>query len=195
MKIIIVGDSNVGKTSLMVRYCDDDFSPQLMNISVDYKEKMVSSQAHGEMKCTIWDTAGQERYRTITSSFYRDADVVILVYDIADESSFMNLDKWHSEVESFLPNACKILVANKSDLNDERVIKEDQGNEWALNHGYLFEECSAKTAHNVEHTFERILDTNLEHNRKSKGKPKKQLISIKKPEKEKEKEKRKFCVI
>jgi GTPase SAR1 family protein len=118
----------------------------------------------------------------------------VLVYDQSDESSFANLDKWKSEIDSFLPYADKILVANKIDLHDARVAKET-AKSWASTNGYLFAECSAKSGSNVQSTFEQVINAYYEHSMHMKPKKKKQQVSLKKPADAKEKKKSFPCLI
>lgn len=160
-KILLIGDSGVGKSSLLVSFVaaanlDDDIAP---TIGVDFKIKFLTVGGK-KLKLTIWDTAGQERFRTITSSYYRGAQGIILVYDVAKRESFTNLgDVWTKEIDSNSSNkdCIKMLVGNKVDKDDERTVTREEGLAFAQESGCLFLESSAKTRENVENCFEELV--------------------------------------
>lgn len=107
------------------------------------------------MKLQIWDTAGQERFRTITSSYYRGAHGIIIVYDVTDKQSFENVEHWLKEIDRYANNNVnKLLVGNKSDLQSKKVVTYEEGKALADKHGIKFLETSAKNAHNVEQAFQ-----------------------------------------
>ncbi|XP_077253193.1 ras-related protein RABC2a-like [Tasmannia lanceolata] len=157
-KILLIGDSGVGKSSILVSFISnalDDLSP---TIGVDFKIKLLNIGGK-RLKLTIWDTAGQERFRTLTSSYYRGAQGIILVYDVTRRETFTNLsDVWAKEVELYSTNqdCIKILVGNKVDRVSERVVTREEGTALAQEYGCLFLECSAKTRENVEECFEEL---------------------------------------
>ncbi|XP_047089434.1 ras-related protein RABC2a-like [Lolium rigidum] len=159
-KILLIGDSAVGKSSLLVSFvsaapADDDISP---TIGVDFKIKLLTI-GDKKLKLTIWDTAGQERFRTITSSYYRGAHGIILVYDVTKRQSFTNLaDVWAKEIELHSTNkeCIKMLVGNKVDKDEERLVTREEGLAFAEECGCLFLESSAKTRENVEKCFEEL---------------------------------------
>ncbi|XP_044969914.1 ras-related protein RABC2a-like isoform X3 [Hordeum vulgare subsp. vulgare] len=160
-KILLIGDSGVGKSSLLLSFVaaanlDDDIAP---TIGVDFKIKFLTVGGK-KLKLTIWDTAGQERFRTITSSYYRGAQGIILVYDVAKRESFTNLgDVWTKEIDSNSSNkdCIKMLVGNKVDKDDERTVTREEGLAFAQESGCLFLESSAKTRENVENCFEELV--------------------------------------
>nr|ACG40028.1 ras-related protein Rab-18 [Zea mays] len=159
-KVLLIGDSAVGKSSLLVSFVsaahiDDDIAP---TIGVDFKIKFLSVGGK-KLKLTIWDTAGQERFRTITSSYYRGAHGIILVYDVTKRESFTNLaDVWTKEIELHSTNkeCIKMLVGNKVDKDEDRMVTKEEGLEFAQERGCLFVESSAKTRENVEKCFEEL---------------------------------------
>lgn len=157
-KILLIGDSAVGKSSLLVSFISnvvDDLSP---TVGVDFKIKFLTVGGK-KLKLTIWDTAGQERFRTLTSSYYRGAHGIILVYDVTRRDTFTNLsDVWAKELELYSTNedCVKMLVGNKVDRESERVVSREEGMSLAKELGCLFLECSAKTRENVEQSFEEL---------------------------------------
>ncbi|KAI3639591.1 hypothetical protein MIR68_002285 [Amoeboaphelidium protococcarum] len=168
-KILLIGSSGTGKSSLLLRFTNDTFLEDEMSatIGVDFKVKFWNvpaqsqqSGASNKIKLTLWDTAGQERFRTLTSSYYRGAHGVILVYDVTNRESFDALwDTWLPELETFSsPNApnIKMIVGNKIDRDAERVVSREEGLEAAKNHGALFLECSAKTKVGVQQAFDEL---------------------------------------
>lgn len=165
-KILLVGNSGVGKSSLLLRFTAGKFDDLSPTIGVDFKVKMVSLQGK-RLKLTIWDTAGQERFRTLTSTYYRGAQGIILVYDVTRRATFTDLsDVWLKEVDRFSTNkdCIKMLIGNKVDLEEsERVVAKKEGIAFARQHGCLFLEASAKTSINVQRCFDelvhKILDT------------------------------------
>jgi len=127
-KILVIGDSSVGKSSLLLRFSDNTFSSNfLATIGVDFKLKAINV-GDLSVKLQIWDTAGQERFRNITRSYYRGAHGIMLVYDVTNEQSFKNIEFWLKEVGKYAsPNVYKILIANKCDLIEDRVVSVEDG--------------------------------------------------------------------
>ncbi|KAF3781717.1 Ras-related protein [Nymphaea thermarum] len=164
-KLLLIGDSGVGKSSLLLSFTSDTFEDLSPTIGVDFKVKMVTVGGK-RLKLAIWDTAGQERFRTLTSSYYRGAQGIIMVYDVTRRETFTNLSEiWAKEIDLYSTNqdCIKMLVGNKVDKESERVVTKKEGIEFAREAGCLFLECSAKTRVNVEQCFEelvlKILDT------------------------------------
>jgi len=153
-KILLIGDSGVGKSCLLLRFADDSWTEtHISTIGVDFKIKTLSIEGK-TVKLQIWDTAGQERFRTITSSYYRGAQGIILVYDVTDKESFNNVKQWMGEIDRYAcENVNKLLVGNKSDLADQRAVDNNTAKEFADSYGIPFIETSAKTAQNVEACF------------------------------------------
>ncbi|KAJ6865059.1 ras-related protein RABC2a-like isoform X1 [Populus alba x Populus x berolinensis] len=157
-KILLIGDSGVGKSSLLVSFIFSSAEDLAPTIGVDFKIKQLTVGGK-RLKLTIWDTAGQERFRTLTSSYYRNAQGIVLVYDVTRRETFTNLsDVWGKEVELFSTNqdCVKMLVGNKVDKESGRDVTKDEGMALAKQHGCLFLECSAKTRENVEQCFEEL---------------------------------------
>nr|DAD22681.1 TPA_asm: hypothetical protein HUJ06_024144 [Nelumbo nucifera] len=172
-KLLLIGDSGVGKSTLLLSFTSntfEDLSPTIGEFlrqifRVDFKVKLVNIGGK-KLKLAIWDTAGQERFRTLTSSYYRGAQGIIMVYDVTRRETFTNLsDVWAKEIDLYSTNqdCIKMLVGNKVDKESERVVTKKEGLEFAREYGCLFIECSAKTRVNVEQCFEelvlKILDT------------------------------------
>lgn len=173
LKLLLIGDMAVGKTSLLLKFCDDKFSTNLMStIGIDFKIKTLEINGK-KVKLQIWDTAGQEKYHTITTAYYRGSQGIMMVYDITNLQSFENINRWVKNINDYADDtAVKMIVANKIDMEfDEkrgRLISKNRGTELALNHDMDFIETSAKTGENIEQAFEllvrRIL-TQIENNK------------------------------
>lgn len=153
-KLLLIGDSGVGKSCLLLRFADDTYTESYIStIGVDFKIRTVELDGK-TIKLQIWDTAGQERFRTITSSYYRGAHGIIVVYDVTDAESFNNVKQWLHEIDRYASeNVNKLLVGNKSDLTSKRAVTFDQGKEFADSLGIEFLETSAKNSTNVEKAF------------------------------------------
>jgi len=156
-KLLVIGDSGVGKSSLLVRFSDGTFSDSFITtIGVDYKVKNLEIDGK-PVKLQIWDTAGQERFRTITSSYYRAANGILLVYDITEYETFKGISKWITEINRYASeDLVKILIGNKCDLVSERKVPYETGSELAQQLGIDFYETSAKEKVNVEKSFEKL---------------------------------------
>lgn len=153
-KLLLIGDSGVGKSCLLLRFADDTYTESyITTIGVDFKIRTVEIDGK-TIKLQIWDTAGQERFRTITSSYYRGAHGIIVVYDVTDAESFNNVKQWLHEIDRYASeNVNKLLVGNKSDLASKRAVSFEQGQEFASSLGIDFVETSAKNSTNVEKAF------------------------------------------
>lgn len=144
----------MGKTCLLLRYANDSFSPTFITtIGIDFKIKNVEVDGK-RIKLQIWDTAGQERFRTITTSYFRGAQGILLVYDVTDRRSFESIRNWISQIQQHADvHVNKILVGNKCDMLDEKVVSTEEGQRLAKEFGVDFFECSAKNDINVEQSF------------------------------------------
>jgi Ras-related protein Rab-8A len=154
VKLLMIGDSGVGKTCLLLRYANDSFSPTFITtIGIDFKIKNIDVEGT-RIKLQIWDTAGQERFRTITTSYFRGAQGILLVYDVTDRRSFESIRNWISQIQQHADvHVNKILVGNKCDMLDEKVVSTEEGQKLAKEFGIDFWECSAKNDINVDDSF------------------------------------------
>lgn len=153
-KLLLIGNSGVGKSCILMRYADNSFTENFFNtIGVDFKIKTITLNDQ-VIKMQIWDTAGQDRFRTLTSSYYRGAHGIIIVYDVTNKESFDNVRQWMQEIEKFASeNVNKLLVGNKSDLEEQREVSYEEGVELAKKFDVPFLEVSAKNAIHIEDTF------------------------------------------
>lgn len=163
-KILLVGDSGVGKTCILLRFTAGEFREDTRNtVGVDLKVKMVHARGK-KLKLTIWDTAGQERFRTLTSAYYRGAHGIVLVYDVTSRESFENVQHWLKEIDIYSTNeSCvKLLVANKIDDAARRAVSKKEGSAFARANAMLFIECSAKTQDGIQQAFDEVVQKMLE---------------------------------
>jgi len=168
IKLLLIGDSGVGKSCLLLRFSDDSFTPSFITtIGIDFKIRTIELDGK-RIKLQIWDTAGQERFRTITTAYYRGAMGILLVYDVTDDKSFANIRNWIRNIEQHASeNVNKILIGNKCDLLDKKMIDTAKGKALADEYGIKFMETSAKNSINVEDAFitlakdikKRLIDT------------------------------------
>ena len=156
-KLLVIGDSSVGKSCLLQRFADDSFShSHISTIGVDFKVKTWRDPLDGKLsKLQIWDTAGQDRFRAITNSYYRGSQGIMIVYDTTDQRTFDNIMLHHiPEIDRLArPNVRKILVGNKIDLVEQRAVSTDVGEAYARSLGISFLETSAKNSTNVNEAF------------------------------------------
>ena len=154
--VIIVGDSNVGKTCILKKFMDGVFPEKTQcNINVDFSTKnlKIDKNLYAELK--IFDTAGQEKYRSITRSYYHQADGIILVFDLTNENSFIKLNKWINDINENTDNVEIILVGNKTDLIDRKISKE-RAESFAKEKNFKYIETSAKDGTNILLLFEEL---------------------------------------
>ena len=157
-KLVIIGDSGVGKSCLLLRFVDDTFTENYYStIGVDFRFKCLEI---GERKCKlqIWDTAGQERFKTVTSAYYRGADGIIIVFDQCERDSFINIEKWIEDIEKFSTDEpVKLIFANKDDVKeDKKVVSDNDINELEKKTGLEVIKTSAKTGEKVNYAFEKM---------------------------------------
>ena len=166
-KLLLIGDSGVGKTCILFRFSDDAFNTTFIStIGIDFKIKTIELRGK-KIKLQIWDTAGQERFHTITTSYYRGAMGIMLVYDITNSKSFDNIAKWLRNIQEHAnEDVEKMILGNKCDMEDKRVIPKERGEAIAKENGIRFLETSAKTNVNIDKAFmdlsESILDKTID---------------------------------
>ncbi|RHZ39264.1 hypothetical protein DYB26_008568 [Aphanomyces astaci] len=153
-KYIIIGDTGVGKSCLLLQFTDKRFQPvHDLTIGVEFGARMINIDSK-QIKLQIWDTAGQESFRSITRSYYRGAAGALLVYDITRRETFNHLTRWLEEArQNSNSNMAIMLIGNKSDLEHRRAVSYKEGEQFAKENGLIFLETSAKTAANVEDAF------------------------------------------
>ena len=178
-KVLLLGNSDVGKSSLILRYVDQVWSDTFVpTIGVDFKVKTLEIE-NKQIKMQIWDTAGQERFRNVISSYFRGSHGIFLIYDITNRDSFKNLENWLIEIEkNASQNVLKILIGNKSDLVDDREIKTEEGQAFANRNGMKFMETSAKMNTNVNEAFETLAKLMMEFNNEKKTLPTKNETKV-----------------
>ena len=164
-KVLLLGNSDVGKSSLILRYVDQTWSDTFVpTIGVDFKVKSLEVE-NKQIKMQIWDTAGQERFRNVISSYFRGSHGIFVIYDITNRDSFKNLENWLQEIEKNAnPNVLKILIGNKNDLEEDREIKTEEGQAFADRNGMQFIETSAKNNVNVNEAFEALAKLMIKFN-------------------------------
>ena len=159
LKLVLIGESGVGKTSIITQFVDEKFvSDKQSTIGGTFNSKLVKCGNGKNLKLEIWDTAGQERYRSVTKLFYKDANAAILVYDITNKNSFDQLQKyWAEQVKESSPkNIIIAIAANKCDLFDKEVVDEKTAREFAKNIGAIFSLTSAKSTAGINDLFIQI---------------------------------------
>lgn len=153
--VMLLGDSCTGKTCLLIRYKDGTFLNNnfISTVGIDYRSKLLEIDKY-RVKLQIYDTAGQERFRSITSSYYRDADALLLVFDVTNRTSFENTRNWLAQVREYAKDTVQItLVGNKIDLATQRKVTTDEGKQLAQAYNIAYIEASAKNGHNVQEAF------------------------------------------
>ena len=159
-KVLILGDSSVGKTCFLLKYTDKVFNEVYMStIGLDYRLKTLTLKCGKKVKLQIWDTAGQDRFRTITKNYYKGAHGIILIYDVTNTDTYDNVENWISQIkEEASPNVVIYLVGNKVDMEDKRKVTTEEGQKVADENNLPFIETSAKSDINVNETFDNLVE-------------------------------------
>jgi len=161
-KVLLIGDSTVGKSSLLMRFTTDKFEEDMVSTmhGMDAKDKDVLTADGKTVRLSLWDTAGQERMGFLTSSYYRGAQGIIIVYDITNPESYKNIPNWLAEIERYAyGSAIKILVGNKSDLEEGRKVARSTAEDYASDElSVQYIETSAKTGENVTEAFMKLVE-------------------------------------
>ena len=163
-KILLLGDSSVGKTCFLMRYADNTFQEiHMSTIGLDYKLKNVQIDDGKIVKIQIWDTAGQDRFRSITKNYYKGAHGIILLYDVTSRKTFENVKNWVNQIkEEVSDKVTIILVGNKIDDEKNRKVTTEEGEEMAKECGLNFFETSAKSGVNIDTTFNELVKKTVE---------------------------------
>ena len=157
-KILMIGDSNVGKSSLLIRFSDNEYyNNYITTVGLDFRTKKINID-NKIIRLEIWDAAGQERFKALTKLYYRNCYGVLLVFDITDEKSFINIKNWINEFDKHcnIPNVSKILIGNKCDLLTEKKVSDEEIDKLCLKYNLNYIETSAKDNTNVELSFNEL---------------------------------------
>ena len=163
LKLMILGDSSVGKTSLLKKYCKNEFSHSyITTVGIDFQVKLLNINDK-KIKIQIWDTAGEERYRVVAKNYFNTSDGFIIMYDITNRESFDDITNWIEQIRDSTPNYKKsVLFGNKSDLNKLRNVQINEGKELAQKNDFKFFETSAKDGLNLNEGIESLVKDVLE---------------------------------
>ena len=159
IKVILIGDSGVGKTNIMSKFLKNQFlEDSKATVGVEFGSKLFIQQGH-KIKAQIWDTAGQEKYKAITSAYYKGSKGALVIYDISRKATFENVDKWVEELKNNgSEDVLIMLVGNKSDLKEQREIAEEDAKKKAELYNAAFCETSALEGYNIEYAFENLIN-------------------------------------
>ena len=164
-KILLLGDTQVGKSSFLMRYIDNTFQESyLSTVGLDFKVKNVQLDDGKTYRVQIWDTAGQDRFHAITRNYFKNAHGIILIYDVTLIESFQNVKNWIKQIKEEVTDKVSIILAgNKIDMEEKRKVSKEEGEKMAADYGLKFYECSAKTGENVEEAFKDIVTKTVEN--------------------------------
>ena len=175
-KVLLLGDTTVGKTCFLLKYTDKIFQDvHITTIGLDYRLKTMTLKSGKNVKLQIWDTAGQDRFKAITKNYYKGANGIILVYDVTNTKTYDNIKTWISQIrEEATPNVVVYLCGNKIDMKDNRSVSTEEGKKLSQEFGLPFHETSAKDGININETFEDLverIDSNYSKLELNDGKP------------------------
>ena len=164
-KMILIGDSSVGKSNILLKYLKDQFDPNSRaTVGVEFGTKNITLN-NKKIKIQIWDTAGQERYRSITSAYYKGAKGAFIVYDITRKTTFENIDKWIADLKTNGDsNISIVLIGNKSDLEEKREVTKEEGLKKSQDCKTAFLETSALNGDNVHKAFDELIEQIYQNN-------------------------------
>ena len=160
-KVLLLGDSSVGKTCFLLRYCDKSFQDaHLSTIGLDYRLKTMVLKNNKSVKLQIWDTAGQDRFRAITKNYYKGANGIILIYDVTNKQTFENVKNWITQIkEEANQNVIIYLAGNKIDMDEElKLVPTEDGQQMADEYNLPFKETSAKEGININEIFQELVE-------------------------------------
>ena len=158
LKLLLLGDSSVGKTSILLKYISNKFDDSsISTVGVDYMDKIIDYNKF-KIKLQIWDTSGEEKFRTITKNFYRNADGLLVVFDLTKKESYDHIRSWINEAKENNDKLKTILIGNKLDLKDERIVAIDVAKQFAEKNNLKYIETSAKDGTNINESFQAIID-------------------------------------
>ena len=158
LKLLLIGDTEVGKTSLLLKYIDHVFPEEhIATIGVEYKDKYIIKDNYN-IRLQIWDTAGQERFHSITKNIYRNTNGVLFVYDITNKNSFLNIKNWIKDLENVEKEIKGVIIGNKLDLENNRVVEKNILIDFAQKYNMPYIETSAKKNINVNEGFDLMVN-------------------------------------
>ena len=158
LKLLLLGDSSVGKTSILLKYISNKFDDSsISTVGVDYMDKIIDYNKF-KIKLQIWDTSGEEKFRTITKNFYRNADGLLVVFDLTKKESYDHIKSWLDEAKENNDKLKTLLIGNKLDLKDERIVAIDVAKQFAEKNNLKYIETSAKDGTNINESFQAIID-------------------------------------
>ena len=158
LKLLLLGDSSVGKTSILLKYISNKFDESsISTVGVDYMDKIIDYNKF-KIKLQIWDTSGEEKFRTITKNFYRNADGLLVVFDLTKKESYDHIKSWINEAKENNDKLKTLLIGNKLDLKDERIVAIDVAKQFAEKNNLKYIETSAKDGTNINESFQAIID-------------------------------------
>lgn len=178
-KLLLVGNSSVGKSSILLRYADNIFyenSESTIGVDLKLRSHTIDDQL---VKLFVWDTAGQDKFKTIVSAYYKGAKVIMFVFDVTDEKTLEAVSGWEDEADQHVTDEpIKILIANKIDMSDKRKVSREQGMKFAEEHQMQYYEASAKRGTNIEQMFDEVAHKLFERFKKPSKQMKKPSIKM-----------------